>query len=31
MVRRGFTPYGLSAAGGTLYLLDQNGYVCDLG
>jgi len=31
MVRRGFTPYGLSAAGGTLYLLDQNGYVCRFG
>jgi hypothetical protein len=23
--------YGLSAAGGTLYLLDQNGYVCRFG
>ena len=28
MLRRGFTAYGLFAAGGTMYLLDQNGYVC---
>lgn len=31
MMRRGFLPYGLCAAGGTLYLLDQNGYVCRFG
>ncbi len=28
MVRRGFEASGLYAAGGTLYLLDANGYVC---
>lgn len=28
MVRRGFQAPGLFAAGGTLYLLDGNGYVC---
>ncbi len=28
MVRRGFLAYGLFAAGGTLFLLDGNGYVC---
>ena len=28
MLRRGFTANGLFAAGGTMYLMDQNGYVC---
>ena len=28
MMRRGFTAYGQFAAGGTLYLLDGNGYIC---
>ena len=28
MLRRGFSAQGLYAAGGTLYLLDGNGYVC---
>ncbi len=28
MVRRGFLAYGLIASGGTVYLLDQNGFVC---
>ena len=28
MIRRGFLSRGLFAAGGTLYLLDGNGYVC---
>ena len=28
MIRRGFRAYGLFAAGGTLYIVDANGYVC---
>lgn len=28
MIRRGFSVLGVCAAGGTLYLLDANGYVC---
>lgn len=28
MIRRGFRAYGLFAAGGTLYLIDANGYLC---
>ena len=28
MMRRGFLAYGMFASGGTLYLMDENGYIC---